>query len=67
MCKTSSSLPDSYLGLSGSFLMDTSFSERAGCHPMIMSQKKVEDISNWPAPRSMREVQKFIGFANFYH
>jgi len=31
-----------------------------------MSQKKVEDILNWPAPRSMKEVQKFLGFANFY-
>jgi len=31
-----------------------------------MSQKKVKDILNWPAPRSVREVQKCIGFANFY-
>jgi len=31
-----------------------------------MSQKKVKDIFNWPAPRSVKEVQKFIGFANFY-
>jgi len=32
-----------------------------------MSQKKVKDILNWPAPRIVKEVQKFIGFANFYH
>jgi len=31
-----------------------------------MSQKKVEDILNWPASRSVKEVQKFIGFANIY-
>jgi len=31
-----------------------------------MSQKTVEDILNWPAPRSVKEVRKFIGFANFY-
>jgi len=34
MRKTSSSLPDSYPGLSGSFFIDTSFSGRAGCHPV---------------------------------
>jgi len=31
-----------------------------------MSQKKVEDIVNWPAPRNVKEEQRFIGFANFY-
>ena len=30
------------------------------------SQKNVEDIVNWPAPRNVKEVQRFIGFANFY-
>jgi len=31
-----------------------------------MSQKKVEDIMNWPTPRNVKEVQRFIGFTNFY-
>jgi len=31
-----------------------------------MSQKKVEDIVNWPALRNVKEVLRFIGFANFY-
>jgi len=31
-----------------------------------MSEKKVESILNWRAPRSAKEVQSFIGFANFY-
>jgi len=31
-----------------------------------MSQKKVEDIVKWPAPQSVKEVQRFIGFTNFY-
>jgi len=31
-----------------------------------MSQKKVEDIVNWPAPRNVKKVQRFIGFAKFY-
>jgi len=37
-----------------------------GTQGVQISQKKVEDILNWPAPRSVKEVQKFIGFANFY-
>jgi len=32
-----------------------------------MSQKKVENIVNWPAPRNVKEVKRFIGFTNFYH
>jgi len=31
-----------------------------------MSQKKVEDIVNWPAQRNVKELQRFIGFSNFY-
>ena len=31
-----------------------------------MSQKKVEDIVNWPGPRNVKEVQRFIRFSNFY-
>jgi len=31
-----------------------------------MSQKKVEDIVKWPALRNVKEVQRFIGFTNFY-
>jgi len=31
-----------------------------------MSEKKVEGILNWKAPRSVKDVQIFIGFANFY-
>jgi len=38
-----------------------------GTQGVQMSQQKVEDILNWPAPRSVQEVQKFIGFSNFYH
>lgn len=31
-----------------------------------MDPSKVESITNWPAPTSRREVQVFLGFANFY-
>ena len=31
-----------------------------------MDKSKVKAILNWPEPRSIKEVQAFIGLANFY-
>jgi len=31
-----------------------------------MQKEKVERVLNWPAPRNVKEVQKFLGFANYY-
>jgi hypothetical protein len=31
-----------------------------------MDQVKIEAVVNWPVPESLKEVQSFIGFANFY-
>ena len=31
-----------------------------------MDPAKVTAITEWPVPRSMKEVQQFLGFANFY-
>ncbi len=28
--------------------------------------KKVEAVTNWPVPITVKEVQVFLGFANFY-
>ena len=33
---------------------------------VTMSERKVESIVNWNAPRLVKDVQIFIGFANFY-
>ena len=33
---------------------------------VTMNEKKVETIKAWKPPTSVREVQIFIGFANFY-
>jgi len=33
---------------------------------VTMSRKKVETILNWRAPRTVKDVQIFIGFVNFY-
>ena len=31
-----------------------------------MDNKKVKAIKKWPEPRNLKEVQAFLGFANFY-
>ncbi|MBW0578458.1 hypothetical protein O181_118173 [Austropuccinia psidii MF-1] len=31
-----------------------------------MDQEKVQQILNWPPPRSLKSLQSFLGFANFY-
>jgi hypothetical protein len=31
-----------------------------------MDPVKIEAVVNWPVPESLKEVQSFIGFANFY-
>ena len=31
-----------------------------------MDEKKLEAIEKWKSPTSVKEIQSFIGFANFY-
>ena len=31
-----------------------------------MEDKRIEVVRNWPEPKSVRDIQVFIGFANFY-
>ena len=31
-----------------------------------MQKEKVEGVLNWPIPRNVKEVQKFLGLANYY-
>jgi len=33
---------------------------------MEMQKEKVEGVLNWPAPRNVKEVQKFLGLVNYY-
>ena len=32
-----------------------------------MDQSKVKAITSWPVPQNTKELQSFLGFANFYH
>lgn len=34
-------------------------------HGISMDQRKVEAVSNWPLPMNIKELQCFLGFANF--
>ena len=31
-----------------------------------MDLEKIKSILEWPVPKSLKEVQSFLGFANFY-
>ena len=33
----------------------------------MMSLDKITTIANWPEPRKVKDIQSFLGFANFYH
>jgi hypothetical protein len=37
-----------------------------GAEGIRMSPKKLDTIRDWPEPRSVKDVQSFLGFANFY-
>ena len=33
---------------------------------LIMTDRKVKAVGDWPTPKSMRDVQCFLGFSNYY-
>ncbi|XP_049339640.1 uncharacterized protein LOC125804612 [Astyanax mexicanus] len=33
---------------------------------ITMDDRKIQAVVNWPTPRSVKELQRFLGFANFY-
>ena len=32
-----------------------------------MEEEKVKGVLEWPTPKSVKDVQKFLGLANYYH
>ncbi|KAF8823985.1 hypothetical protein HHX47_DHR9000281 [Lentinula edodes] len=34
---------------------------------LTMSKEKVQTVLEWPVPRKVKDIQSFVGFANFYH
>ena len=34
---------------------------------LTMAQNKIQTICDWPEPRQVKDIQSFLGFANFYH
>ena len=34
---------------------------------LTMAPKKIQAIQDWPEPRKVKDIQSFLGFANFYH
>src|SRR5882724_8214975 len=34
---------------------------------LTMAPYKVQIIQDWPIPRKVKDIQSFLGFANFYH
>ena len=37
-----------------------------GLKGVEIQKEKVEGVSNWPTPRNIKEVRKFLGLANYY-
>ena len=33
---------------------------------VTMSERKVEAVKKWEVPKSVKDIQRFLGFANFY-
>ena len=38
-----------------------------GLEGIKIEEKKVKGILDWPTPKSVKDIQKFLGLANYYH
>ena len=32
-----------------------------------MEEEKVKEVLDWPTPKCVKDIQKFLGLANYYH
>ena len=37
-----------------------------GSKGVVMQKEKIEGVLNWPTPKNVKKVQKFLGLANYY-
>ena len=38
-----------------------------GVERIKMEEEKVKEVLEWPTPKCVKDVQKFLGLANYYH
>ena len=38
-----------------------------GLEGIKMEEEKVKGVMEWPIPKCVKDVQKFLGLANYYH
>ena len=38
-----------------------------GSEGIKIEEEKVKEVLEWPIPKSVKDVQKFLGLANYYH
>jgi len=38
-----------------------------GIDGIKMEEEKMKDVLDWPTPKCVKDVQKFLGLANYYH
>ena len=38
-----------------------------GLEGIKMEEEKVKGVLNWPTPKEVKDVQKFLGLVNYYH
>ena len=38
-----------------------------GLEGIRMKEEKVKDVLDWPTPKCVKDVQKFLGLVNYYH
>ena len=38
-----------------------------GLEGIKMEEEKVKGVLDWPTPKCVKDIQKFLGLANYYH
>ena len=38
-----------------------------GLEGIKMEEEKVKGVLEWPTPKCVKDIQKFLGLANYYH